>query len=145
MPETFCGIGSTDGTNYECMRKGIGIGSRVKLKGRPPKYEKETYSKVYCGERARAPRGKRKGDLYTCFKKGFLIGKNLQWERKGYKYDGDEYDFVNMKSLGDYLLPTVVALALFAFFIFIMGKGILISLIISIISVLSFYYLINCI
>lgn len=84
----FCGKreqpGIPMGTNYECMRKGVGVGSRAKL---PKGYKPEAVDprkSVYCGERSHTPSRKHKGTPHECFQKGFGIGKKLQARKKSY-------------------------------------------------------------
>lgn len=87
MDNFYCGEkrGSSlrKGSNYECMRKGIGVGSRVKL---PRGYKPETTDPrehLYCGSKKKAPIGKHRGSPLQCFRKGFGIGKKMQ-----YGFDG---------------------------------------------------------
>lgn len=87
---------SSPSRNYECMRKGIGVGRNVKLpRGYVPERidHRET---VYCGEKKRSPSGKHKGNPLECFRKGFGIGKKLQYGSRRYRgrENFDEEDFV---------------------------------------------------
>jgi hypothetical protein len=83
MDDFYCGeqkgSGRRIGSNYECMRKGIGVGSRIKL---PRGYRPETIdprAHLYCGGKNKAPVGKHKGNPLQCFRKGFGIGKKVQY------------------------------------------------------------------
>lgn len=83
----YCGRSapSSPSRNYECMRKGIGVGRNVKLpRGYVPE-RVDPREDLYCGERRRAPSGKHKGDPLECFRKGFGIGKKLQYGRRRYR------------------------------------------------------------
>lgn len=83
--------------NYECMRKGIGVGRNVKL---PRGYVPERIDPredLYCGER-RAPSGKHKGDPLECFRKGFGIGKKLQRYRGRENFAEDFFAIVEHNS-----------------------------------------------
>ncbi len=80
MADFFCGIdkkpGVKMGTNYQCMRKGIGVGERVSLAS--DYVPDDVRSHIYCGAQ-QTPRGKTRGNPYECFQKGFGIGKKLQY------------------------------------------------------------------
>jgi hypothetical protein len=83
----YCGRSapSSPSRNYECMRKGIGVGRNVKL---PRGYVPESINPredLYCGEKKRSPFGKHKGDPLECFRKGFGIGKKLQYGERKYR------------------------------------------------------------
>jgi hypothetical protein len=83
----YCGRSapSSPSRNYECMRKGIGVGRNVEL---PRGYVPERIDPredLYCGEKRRAPPGKHKGDPLECFRKGFGIGKTLQYGKRRYR------------------------------------------------------------
>lgn len=82
----YCGRSapSSPSRNYECMRKGIGVGRNVKLpRGYVPE-RVDPRENLYCGEKRRSPSGKHKGDPLECFRKGFGIGKKLQYGRRRY-------------------------------------------------------------
>jgi len=92
----YCGRSapSSPSRNYECMRKGIGVGRNVKLsRGYVPE-RIDPREDLYCGEK-RAPSGKHKGDPLECFRKGFGIGKKLQYGKRRYRgrENFDEEDF----------------------------------------------------
>lgn len=93
----YCGRSapSSPSRNYECMRKGIGVGRNVKiLRGYVPEHV-DPRKDLYCGEKRRTPSGKHKGDPFECFRKGFGIGKKLQYDRRMYRgrENFDEEDF----------------------------------------------------
>jgi hypothetical protein len=55
--------------NYDCMRKGIGVGKNIKLpRGYRPE-SRDPRKNFYCGESSRAPSGKQKGNPFECFRK----------------------------------------------------------------------------
>ncbi len=63
------------GTNYECLRKGIGVGKNL-----PPykeKYNPIDRRKFYCGKKRRAPSGYfAKGSPSKCLQIGIGVGKS---------------------------------------------------------------------
>lgn len=74
------------GTNYECLKKGIGTGIIVtenKIKNgdtsiRNKVLKKSKKGKKYCGTQSITPDGyRKKGDRYTCLKKGYGLGMML--------------------------------------------------------------------
>lgn len=70
--------------NYSCMRKGVGVGSHIKLpQGYTPRDESE--NKIYCG----FARRDKNSSPYSCFKKGFALGKKIQYGNKKYKMKED--------------------------------------------------------
>ena len=94
---TFCGKGKylpygykTFGTNYQCLKKGIGTGivitedkiangdtsiSQMVLK-------KSKKGKKYCGTGNTVPPGyRKKGDRYSCLKKGYGVGMIMTKEK----------------------------------------------------------------
>lgn len=82
----YCGRSapSSPSRNYECMRKGIGVGRNVTLpRGYVPE-RVDPREDLYCGEK-RSPPGKHKGDPLECFRKGFGIGRMLQYGRRRYR------------------------------------------------------------
>jgi hypothetical protein len=93
MDNFYCGKGDAKGkllgSNYKCMKKGIGVGRRVKL---PLGYRAEAVdprANLYCGTKS-TPSGKLRGNRLECFRKGFGIGKKLQ---EGYGFDGGTDEF----------------------------------------------------
>lgn len=80
----YCGksVPSSPSRNYECMRKGIGVGRNVKLpRGYVPEHINQRHN-LYCGKKKRVPSSKQKGYPFECFRKGFSIGKQLQYNTK---------------------------------------------------------------
>jgi hypothetical protein len=71
--------------NYSCMKKGIDVGSRVKL---PPGYRPQDKNEIYCNSSTSAL-----SSPYLCFKKGLAIGKKNQYETKKYKIKEDFIEF----------------------------------------------------
>ena len=87
---TFCGKGKylpngykTFGTNYECLKKGIGTGIAItqnKIANgdtaiRNVVLKKSKKGQKYCGTNSTVPPGYRKrGDRYSCLKKGYGVG-----------------------------------------------------------------------
>ncbi len=61
---------------YDNMRRGVGVGLNVDLKGYTP--EPNQRANIYCGTDPKRV----KGPDRKCFLKGFAIGKNLQYARK---------------------------------------------------------------
>ena len=69
------------GTNYDCLRKGVGAGiavtedkiqktGQIRIKHIKPKKKKK-----YCGKKQKLPQNyDKKGNRYDCLKKGFGIG-----------------------------------------------------------------------
>jgi hypothetical protein len=94
---TFCGNENylpngykTFGTNYECMKKGIGIGiveTENQIKNgntsiRNKVLKKSKKGKKYCGTQTQIPEGYRKrGDRYSCLKKGYGVGMMITKEK----------------------------------------------------------------
>jgi hypothetical protein len=94
---TFCGRENylpngykTFGTNYQCLRKGIGTGIAVtenQIKNgdtsiRNKVLKKSKKGKNYCGTQDTLPEGYRKrGDRYSCLKKGYGLGMMLTKEK----------------------------------------------------------------
>ena len=94
---TFCGRENylpqgynTFGTNYQCLKKGIGTGIAItenKIKNgdtsiRNKNLRRSRKGKKYCGTRDVLPDGYRKrGDRYSCLKKGYGLGMMLTKEK----------------------------------------------------------------
>ena len=88
VKKSYCGTdnvlpkGYTEfGTNYDCLRKGVGAGiavtedkiqktGQIRIKQVKPKKKKK-----YCGKKQTLPQNfDKKGNRYDCLKKGFGIG-----------------------------------------------------------------------
>jgi len=94
---TFCGQENylpngykTFGTNYQCLKKGIGTGIAVtenQIKNgdtsiRNKVLKRSKKGKKYCGTKDTVPPGYRKrGDRYSCLKKGYGLGMMLTKEK----------------------------------------------------------------
>ncbi len=83
---SYCGKSapSSPSRNYECMRKGVGVGRNVKLPGGYTPERDDPRENAYCGEQSRSPSGMHRGDPLDCFRKGFGMGKKLQYGRRKY-------------------------------------------------------------
>lgn len=114
----YCGRSapSSPSRNYECMRKGIGVGRNVKLSRSYVPERVDPRKDLYCGERRRAPSGKHKGDPLECFRKGFGIGRKLQYGRRRYRgrenFDEDFFAVIERNSRA-LLLAFLVMLIVF--------------------------------
>lgn len=137
MDDYFCGKHKIRdvpmGTNYECMRKGVGVGSRVKLpRGYIPE-SRDPRKSLYCGDKSRAPYGKHRGSPYECFQKGFGIGKKLQVGRRGRYRGGYEFDWNNE------LIAVIVGLVMFGL-LWLLDVQMIWSIIAGAIIAVIFYY-----
>lgn len=140
----YCGRSapSSPSRNYECMRKGVGVGRNVKL---PRGYVPENVDPredLYCGEKRRTPSGKHKGAPLACFRKGFGIGKKLQYGGRKYRtkenFDGELFVIMehNSRTL---LLAFLVMLIVFGL-LFVVEVFWAWSLLISFIAGALFWY-----
>jgi hypothetical protein len=93
MNNIYCGNNSLDsrlvsgkeklGTNYTCLKKGIGRGLSLPLdKSYSKPYIPIDNTKIYCGKKKSLPSGyDRNGNLVQCLQKGVGIGKNMKAKR----------------------------------------------------------------
>jgi hypothetical protein len=82
---SLCSSTSPTSENYECLQKGLDVGSRLENEvGYVPSVEYE-HEMDYCGKGERVPTGlkylggARLGNPKTCFEKGFEVGSRIQY------------------------------------------------------------------
>ena len=118
------------GTNYQCLRKGIGVGINLPYDpaySRP--YRPIDNRKFYCGKSRRLPRGRGYfaiGSPSKCLQKGVGIGKKQIADRRGGGGGGGKYRFsfsgINKEKFNPYIIFLVVITILSVLFYFVKPK-----------------------
>ena len=117
------------GTNYQCLRKGIGVGINLPY---DPSYSRPYIPidnrKFYCGKSRRLPRGRGYfaiGSPSKCLQKGVGIGKKQIANRRG-GGGGGKYKFsfstINIDKFNPYIIFLVVITILSVLFYFVKPK-----------------------
>lgn len=127
--------------NYTCMRRGIGVGSHIKLSSDYRPDDENEFSNIYCGTKKTS----KNASPYKCFKKGFKLGKNIQYGKRQYKMRENFSETFNKNISSIYIIIISIVIALAAFgLLTLMSMYWLWALIIGFAAGTLFLYYCNC-
>lgn len=127
--------------NYMCMKRGIGVGSHLKL---PPGYHPDdSENEIYCGTQLLK---RENPSPYDCLKKGIELGKKIQYGKKQYKMRENFstfFDYEYKSSIYTLIIALIIGLVTFGLFLSINIYWMW-AIIISAAASIIFLYYCNC-